>query len=146
VTNSLAQGVLVDTGPLVALLSADDQHHAACVAAAKSLAGPFYTVWPVVTEAAYLMRSRPNSVALLLAQIEAGKLCLADLSATDVSGIQSILSRYADQGFDLADAAVMHVTERDDIRRVVTIDRRHFSLFRTHSGSPLELHPAAITD
>jgi predicted nucleic acid-binding protein len=134
--------MLVDTGPLVALLSADDQHHAACVAAAKQLAGPFYSIWPVVTEAVYLLRSRPNSVALLLAQIEAGKLFLADLTATDVTGIQSIFSRYADQGFDLADVALMHVAERDNIRREFTTDRRHFSLFRTSSGNPLELHPA----
>ncbi len=51
--------VLVDAGPLVALLSAADQHHQRCVEQAKELVHSAYTCWPVVTEAAYLLRTAP---------------------------------------------------------------------------------------
>lgn len=139
--NSMTQGVLVDTGPLVALLSADDQHHAACVAAAKTLAGPFFTVWPVITDAAYLLRTRPSAVAMLFERAGTGQLRLAELTSGDVLGIQSIVARYADQRFDLADAAIMHVAQRDRVHRVFTTDVRHFSLYRTMSGASLDLYP-----
>lgn len=48
--------ILTDTGPLVALLDADDPSHTACVAAARRLSsGPLLTTWPCFTEAMYLL-------------------------------------------------------------------------------------------
>jgi uncharacterized protein len=50
---------LTDTGPLVALLDADDPYHGACVAAAERLpSGPLLTTWVCFTEAMYLRRCR----------------------------------------------------------------------------------------
>ena len=47
---------LTDTGPLVALLDADDPYHAACVAASQHLpSGPLLTTWVCFTEAMYLL-------------------------------------------------------------------------------------------
>jgi predicted nucleic acid-binding protein len=109
------KGVLVDTGPLVAILSERDQHHAVCVDAAKTLRGPFYTVWPVITEAAYLLRDNPVAVEKLLGRIRSFRLRLLHLTAEDVDGVSQILSTYHDQDFDLADASIMHVAERDGI-------------------------------
>ena len=45
--------ILVDAGPLVALVDADDQYHKQCVSALKSLQEPLATVWPPLTEAMY---------------------------------------------------------------------------------------------
>ncbi|HEX9736320.1 MAG TPA: hypothetical protein VGG06_30520 [Thermoanaerobaculia bacterium] len=47
--------ILVDAGPLVALIHADDNHHRRC---AETFPGPgraAVSVWPAVTEAMYLL-------------------------------------------------------------------------------------------
>ena len=48
--------MLVDAGPLVALLSVHDSHHRRCKAVFRKLRDPMLTVWPVLTEAMHLLR------------------------------------------------------------------------------------------
>ena len=137
-----ANGVLVDAGPLVAIISKRDQYHRACVAAASHVQGPFYTTWPVVAESAYLLRSRFEKVDKLLTRIRAGKIRLLPLDATDIDGISAILAQYSEQDFDLADATLMHLANRERIETVFTVDYRHFTVFRTSQGKQLSLLPA----
>lgn len=137
-------GVLLDTGPLIALLSERDEHHDRCVEAAKSLRGPFFTSWPVITEAAYLLRDRPIAVQKLLAWICTSKIHLLQLATDDAKEIAQILVRYADQSFDLADVSLMWLVEREKIETVFTIDYRHFSVYRTKRGDPLSLVPTSM--
>ena len=47
--------VLIDAGPLIALIHKDDEHHERCVATLQSLSEPLGTVRPVLTEAMYLL-------------------------------------------------------------------------------------------
>ena len=47
--------MLVDAGPLVALLDRGDPEHEASVAAFKTIREPLITVWPAFTEAMYLL-------------------------------------------------------------------------------------------
>jgi predicted nucleic acid-binding protein len=137
------KGVLIDAGPLVAILSKRDQYHGACVAAAKSLRGPFYTSWPAITEAAYLLKTRAEKVETLLARIRTGRLRLLPLVASDVDGIGRILMQYADQDFDLADVSLMYLAERESTETIFTVNRRHFSIFRKADGTALNLVPAS---
>ena len=47
-----SERVLLDTGPLVALLADDDAEHQRCVEQSQLLPKPFLTTWPILTEAA----------------------------------------------------------------------------------------------
>ena len=138
----ITKPVLVDTGPLVALLYEKEQHHKRCVEQAKDLPETLRTCWPVITEAAYLLRPSRNGVATLLSEIDQGCLEILSLSADDVRPVQAILKRYEDQRLDLADACLMHLAEREGMRYIFTLDRRHFTVLRTSTGEALELLPA----
>ncbi len=52
--------ILIDAGPLVALVDADDQYHEKCVDCLKSLREPLVTVWPPLVEAVYLLGDLPK--------------------------------------------------------------------------------------
>jgi uncharacterized protein len=132
--------VLVDTGPLVALLSRRDTWHAVCANHFASLGPGVWTCWPVITEAVHLLR-HPAPVATLLNQVRKDNIRLMPLDESDIPSIRRILDRFSDQGFDLADACLMYLAEREGIRQVFTLDRRHFSVFRTANGNALQLIP-----
>jgi hypothetical protein len=138
----IAETVLIDTGPLVAMLSSRDAHHARCVKQAQEFPARLYTCWPVITEAAYILRSAPSAVDALLQRVGAGNLAILSLAEADTEQIRSIIAKYGDQLFDLADVCLMHLANRESIEHVFTLDERHFSVFRKDNGQPLTLHPA----
>jgi uncharacterized protein len=124
------RGVLVDAGPLVALLDQSDLHHVACVTALKTLRDPLVTVWPAFTEAMYLLGSSWPGQKALWSRIETAALMLAPLDESDATRMRELMEKYRDLPMDLADAALVRIAEREDLTRIFTIDRRHFSVYR----------------
>ena len=135
--------ILVDTGPLVALLSSSQQHHQVCRETLATVSTPLLTCWPVLTEAAYLLRRHPLNVRSLIASADGSFLRILPLRENDLEGITAILEKYEDQSFQLADAAVMYLAEREGIQHVFTLDRRDFITYRTTSGESLQIIPDA---
>ncbi len=124
--------ILVDTGPLVALTKAEDQHHAACAAVTKRILEPLGTVWPVLTEAMYLLTGFPRAQQDIWEMIARGKVQLLPLGADDIPRIRELMTKYSNRPMDLADAALIRVAERENIRQFFTVDRKDFSVYRLH--------------
>lgn len=137
----MTPGILIDTGPLVAILNKRDSQHSICCDELSNLAPPLLTTWPVITEAAWLLRSQPDLVRKLVQSLEDGFLRLAWLDGADVAALVDIMKRYSDASFQLADVSLMHVAERQDISVVFTLDRRDFSIFRKATGEALSIIP-----
>ena len=134
--------VLVDTGALAALFDPHDQYHGVCKEAAKDLpVGKAFTCWPVITEAAYLLRRYSQKRDSLLESVEAGEFQLMSLLSEDLPALRGIYSKYHDQDIDLADAALLLLSDREGIEVVFTVDRRHFGTFRKKNGKPFRLLP-----
>ena len=133
--------ILTDTGPLVALLDADDSYHVACVAAAQRLPfGPLLTTWPCFTEAMYLLGEvggYPYQAALWALRAE-GRLVLLDLTTGEIDRLAVLMEKYKDTPMDLADASLVAVAENRFLRRVFTVDNDFF-IYRLSDGSALEV-------
>jgi predicted nucleic acid-binding protein len=122
--------VLLDTGPLVALLRTDDLFHEDCSALQHSLAPPLLTTWPVLTEAAWLLRSDPQAVQQMLLWLNAGAITAVPLGDEAAIWIAGFLRKYYKLKPQLADASLVYLAERDDLDTVFTLDRRDFSVYR----------------
>jgi hypothetical protein len=134
-------GVLLDTGPLVAILSRKDSHHRECVAQLRMIAPPLLTCWPVITEAAWLLRQQPVAVQRLLSSFITQWIKLLALGESEAEPIGKILQRYRKLNAQLADAALVHLAERERLDTVFTLDRRDFSVYRFSGDRNFHLLP-----
>ena len=132
---------LVDTGPLVAILSSQDEHHDACVNALRNIPGPLLSCWPVITEATWLLRRSPSAVQQLLRSIDHGFLELLALAGAEAEAIAALMRRYEDIRPQLADAALVYLASREKIDTIFTLDRRDFSIFRYGRKSTFHIVP-----
>lgn len=136
------RGVLVDAGPLVALLDRGDDRHDQAVAALREMRDPLFTVWPVVTEAMYFLSGSWRGQAALWELLTEGTITLAALGEDDLARMSALMAKYKDLPMDLADAAIVRVAERDRIRYVFTFDQRDFRVYRPQGINRLAVLPA----
>ncbi|MFO0701920.1 MAG: PIN domain-containing protein [Nitrospira sp.] len=122
--------VLVDAGPLIALIHKSDANHARCVSVFQSLTEPLVTVWPAFTEAMYLLSFSWKAQEALWEMVERGGIELLALEARDRVRMRELMKKYRDLPMDLADAALVAVGEREKLRRILTLDRRDFEVYR----------------
>jgi len=123
--------VLVDTGPLVAILSRNDRYHEVCVNSLRDMPGPLLTCWPVITEAAWLLRGSPRAVQRLLGSIDGGFLELLPLAGSEAEPIAAVMKRYEDIHPQLADSVLVYLANREQIDTIFTLDQRDFSIYRS---------------
>ncbi|MDQ2843588.1 MAG: PIN domain-containing protein, partial [Acidobacteriota bacterium] len=115
--------------------------HEACVEQLRKIRGPLLTCWPVITEAAWLLRAYPPALGILLSSFSARPFELASLDETDLPGISAILARYKDLGIQLADASLVHLANRDEIETIFTLDRRDFGVLRRARAKKFRVIP-----
>jgi uncharacterized protein len=133
--------ILVDTGPLVAILSREDEYHAACVSTLREMSGPLLSCWPVITEAAWLLRKSPRAVQQLLRSIDGGFLELLPLAGAEAEAIAALMKRYEDIHPQLADIVLVYLANREKIDTIFTLDQRDFSIYRSGRRTTFRIVP-----
>jgi predicted nucleic acid-binding protein len=124
--------ILVDAGPLVALVDSDDQHHQKCVTTLREIKEPLATVWPALAEVLYLLTDLPAGQEAIWELILRGTIGIFPLDAEDIPRIRELMRKYRDRRMELADAALIRVAEREDLSKFFTIDRKDFNVYRLH--------------
>ena len=132
---------LVDAGPLAAFVNLRDQHHKRCLKVFQKFREPFGTVWPALTEAMYLLADLPRAQDSVLEMLALRTIQILPLDRSDVPRIRELMYKYADLPMDFADAALVRVAERENIRQIFTVDKRDFAVYRLHGRIRLNVIP-----
>jgi predicted nucleic acid-binding protein len=133
--------VLVDTAPIVAIFDRDDYQHEICLETMRSIRCPLITIWPVITEAMHLLSASSQAQDNLCELLSRGSLRLTHLSTDDIPRIRQLMRKYSDLPMDFADAALVRVAEREDIRTVFTLDRGDFRVYAPSHARSFRLLP-----
>jgi len=134
----VSRSVLLDTGPLVAFLSAADTHHPWVREQWEQLSPPLSTCEAVITEAAFLLQRQRKSRAALFELIRRGVVRLDFSLETELSTVAALVERYADVPMSLADACLVRMSEQWADSRVFTLDG-DFRLYRRNGRQTIPL-------
>jgi predicted nucleic acid-binding protein len=131
---------LLDTGPVVAYLDADDPAHDAVATCWNAFSGRLVTSSAVITEAMHFVAVDPAGPRRLAALATAGAMEIYDVSGSaELHAAAALMEKYADTPMDFADATLVLLAELLGIGDVLTLDRRGFSAYRTRTGRGLRL-------
>jgi uncharacterized protein len=133
--------VLTDTGPLVAILSPSDQYHEACLQTVQGLQGPLLTCWPVIAEAAWLLQRAPLGFEKLLRSISDGVVEILPVAGKESAAIADIMKQYSTLRAQFADAMLVYLANRENIKTIFTLDRRDFSVYRSARKGAFRIVP-----
>jgi predicted nucleic acid-binding protein len=99
-----------------------DRHHARCVELFDSAPGPLLVPAPILTEVCYLLeRERgTHAEAGFLRSVRDDVFTLVSLTPADLDRMADLVETYADLPLGAADASVIAVAERLDVREVAT--------------------------
>ena len=132
---------IVDSGPLLATVNAADPDHAACVEVLTER--EFTQIIPAlcIAEVCYFLGQRhgPEVEARFVSSL-AGFYVVAP-EPEDWIRIGELVRRYGDLPLGATDASVAVLAERMGTTRIVTLDRRHFTVLRNNRGQPFDLYP-----
>jgi predicted nucleic acid-binding protein len=130
--------LLVDTGPLVALLDRSDARHSWAVEVFKTLRPPLLTCEAVLAEAWHLLSgSGPSRGALSHLHIN-GILQVAFDFHNESAAVWRLLDKYSDVPMDYADACLVRMAELRTNAQVWTLDS-DFRVYRIHGRQSISL-------
>ena len=129
--HAVAASVVVDTGPIVALLDADDQYHAWVRAQFARLRPPLLSCEAVLTESCFLIARGGGNASDVLQLVERGVVRIAQLFDAEAASVARLMHRYRNVPMSLADACLVRMAELAGHCQVFTTDR-HFRIYRRH--------------
>ncbi len=130
--------ILVDTGPLVAAFDPRDAEHARCRELFAKVDDELVTTVPVLTEASYMLRRTSRGFRLLNDMRRKGGFSVFFLNELRLARAFELIEEYSDQRMDLSDASLVVSAESLETARILTLDRKDFSVFRIRRGHRLE--------
>jgi predicted nucleic acid-binding protein len=132
-------GILLDTGPIVALLSKNDANHERARARFAECVPPFRCCEAVVAEACFLMRRvHPSGPAEVVALGRRGVYNIAMSAAEHWPNLEASLKKYADVPISFADACLIRCAEIHHEPRILTFDG-DFSIYKWARNRKFEL-------
>jgi predicted nucleic acid-binding protein len=134
--------LMIDTGPLVALLNARDAYHAWTIDQLKQAEPPLITCEAVLSETFFLLRSAHGGVEQLAAFLRSGEVVSRFSLDAELRPVCALLAKYADVPMSLADACLVRMSELNADFHVLTLD----SDFRQYRRHGKQMIPSVMPD
>ena len=125
----MKQGVLVDTGPLVAFLNRRDRFHEWTATQWNQIAPPMLTCEAVISEACFLLSAIKGGSDQVLLLIHRKILMISFHLDEHIDPVKKLLLKYQSVPMSLADACLVRMSELRSNSRVFTLDSG-FNLYR----------------
>ena len=125
----MKQGVLVDTGPLVAFLNKRDRFHDWTAAQWNQIAAPMLTCEAVVSESCFLLSGIKNGSDRVMQLIQREILMISFHLDEHIDPVKKLLKKYQSVPMSLADACLVRMSEFHSNSYVLTLDS-DFKLYR----------------
>jgi len=135
--------IIADTSGLLALFNAAEPDHAGVTRVVTGERDQLVVSPFVLAELDYLVGTRigVNAETAMLRELANGAYHLATIDPDQLATAADIVDRYHDQRIGLTDASLVVLAERFRTHRLLTLDRRHFTVVRPLSGGTFELLP-----
>ena len=124
------QKTLIDSGPLIALFDKSDKYHHKILNFLQSYKGELITSWAVITEVSHILDFNLQVQIDFLKWIELGGVVIYNITQNDIFKIRVMMEKYIDIPMDLADATLMYIASKENIKNIVSIDS-DFDIYRT---------------
>ncbi len=134
---------ILDTSFLLALTDTSDSNHARVLGVSRALTDSLVLPVTVLPEICYLLASRLGHSAMrrFLQELTTSRVLLEPLVLTDLPRVVELLNQYADSRLDFVDATLITIAERRNITRVLSLDRRDYSIVRPRHCGYFEILP-----
>ena len=134
--------VLLDTGPLVAMINRRDSLHAWTTEQLARLEPPFLTCEPVLSESCFLLRRVPGGVRAVMELVIPRTIKVSFGLDEETVPVAELLARYGDVPMSLADACLVRMAELYDSSVVLTFD----SDFKVYRKNRRQIIPIIMPD
>jgi predicted nucleic acid-binding protein len=135
--------LIADASALFAGIDVDQGQYRDVAAAIQADGGPLVVSPFVLAELDYLLLTRVGVRTEVEAWRELAEppWLIAPFDDRDLSAAADIVETYTDQRIGLADASIVVLAQRHRTDRILTLDRRHFSVLRQGNGQPFTILP-----
>lgn len=130
--------VIVDTGPIVAILDASDALHLWAAESLKMIQPPLITCEAVLTEVCFLLRRQPRALVAIADLVEKRILEINFSLAEEIGPVFRLLDRFKNVPISLADACLVRSSELHPQLPVFTLDS-DFQIYRRNRRQKIPL-------
>lgn len=133
--------IIADTSGIIAFLDKDDRFHSAALNIVKN--HQIYIPVTVLPEVDYLVTKYLGErvARSFIEDLADGYFNYLSIEFNDINKITTLMERYKDLPLGFVDASLAILAERYQIKRILTLDRKHFNLIQSEQVKYLEIFP-----
>ncbi len=128
--------VIIDTGPLVALIDRRDRYHFWVKAELATIQPPLLSCEAVLSEAWFLLQRVSNGRETLVKLLKSQQIIVPFQFNQEVESITELLTQYASVPVSLADACLVRMAEQYPKSFILTLDS-DFQIYRKLKNQPI---------